>query len=84
MCCCWALEESFTIMISIPVLQCLNGVFLFVRNMGNFNLFLIHVLSFFHHVKQCSYLSFLAFPTFQDMTSHVANVIYAHHNTRTM
>ena len=41
--------------------------------MGNFNLFLTHVLTFLHHVEQCCYPSFLSLPTFQAMTSHVAN-----------
>ena len=47
----------------------------FVRNMGNFNLFLTHVLTFFRYNEQCCYPSFLSFPTFQAMTSHVANDI---------
>ena len=45
--------------------------------MGNFNLFQTHVLTFFHHVEQCCYPSFLIIPHIPAMTSHVANVIYA-------
>ena len=48
-----------------------------VRNMGNFNLFQTHVLTFFHHVKQCCYPSFLIAPHIPAMTSHIAYVIYA-------
>ena len=48
-----------------------------VRNMGNFNLFLTHVLTFFHHVEQCCYLSVLTSSHIPAMTSHVAYVIYA-------
>ena len=48
-----------------------------VRNMGNFNLFQTHVLTFFHHVEQCCYPSFLTLPHIPAMTSHVAYVIYA-------
>ena len=48
-----------------------------VRNMGNFNLFLTHVLTFFHHIEQCCYPSFLTPPHIPAMTSHVAYVIYA-------
>ena len=48
-----------------------------VRNMGNFNFSLIHVLTFFHHVEQCCYPSFLIIPHIPAMTSHVAYVIYA-------
>ena len=59
-----------------------------VRNMGNFNLFLLMFSCPFFTIEQCYYLSFLIFPTFQAMTSHVANVIHthihAHHDTRTM
>ena len=49
----------------------------YVRNMGNFNLFKTHVLTFFHHVEQCCYPSFLSAPHIPAMTSHVAYVIYA-------
>ena len=45
--------------------------------MGNFNLFLTHVLTFFHHVEQCCYPSFLITPHIPAMTSHVAYVINA-------
>ena len=48
-----------------------------VRNMGNFNLFKTHVLTFFHHVEQCCYPSFLIDPHIPAMTSHVAYVIHA-------
>ena len=48
-----------------------------VRNMGNFNLFQTHVLTFFHHVEQCCYPSFLFIPHIPAMTSHVAYVINA-------
>ena len=48
-----------------------------VRNMGNFNLFPTHVLTFFLHVEQCCYPSFLITPHIPAMTSHVAYVIYA-------
>ena len=48
-----------------------------VRNMGNFNFSLTHVLTFFHHVEQCCYPSFLINPHIPAMTSHVAYVIYA-------
>ena len=48
-----------------------------VRNMGNFNLFQTHVLTFFHQVEQCCYPSFLITPHILAMTSHVAYVIYA-------
>ena len=47
-----------------------------VRNMGNFNLFQTHVLTFFHHVEQCCYPSFLILPHIPAMTSHVAYVIH--------
>ena len=50
---------------------------LHVRNMGNFNLLKPHVLTFFHHVEQCCYPSFLNIPHIPAMTSHVAYVIYA-------
>ena len=33
-----------------------------VRNMGNFNLFFVHVLPFFHHEEQCCYPSLLVIP----------------------
>ena len=45
--------------------------------MGNFNLFLTHVLTFFLHDEQCCYPSFLIIPHIPAMTSHVAYVIYA-------
>ena len=48
-----------------------------VRNMGNFNLLKTHVLTFFHHVEQCCYPSFLIIPHIPAMTSHIAYVIYA-------
>ena len=48
-----------------------------VRNMGNFNLFQTHVLTFFHHVEQCCYPLFLLSPHIPAMTSHVAYVIHA-------
>src|ERR1700753_3086500 len=48
-----------------------------VRNMGNFNFSLTHVLTFFHHVEQCCYLSFPFNPHIPAMTSHVAYVIHA-------
>ena len=44
--------------------------------MGNFNLFQTHVLTFFHHVEQCCYLSFLIIPHTPAMTSHIAYVIH--------
>ena len=48
-----------------------------VRNMGNFNFSLTHVLTIFHHVEQCCYPAFLIIPHIPAMTSHVAYVIYA-------
>ena len=45
--------------------------------MGNFNFSQTHVLTFFHHVEQCCYPSFLIDPHLPAMTSHVAYVIYA-------
>ena len=45
--------------------------------MGNLNLFQTHVLTFFHHVEQCCYPSFLITSHIPAMTSHVAYVIYA-------
>ena len=48
-----------------------------VRNMGNFNFSSTHVLTFFHHVEQCCYPSFLNHPHIPAMTSHVAYVIHA-------
>ena len=36
-----------------------------VRNMGNFNFSLTHVLTIFHHVEQCCYPSFLTLPISQ-------------------
>ena len=36
-----------------------------VRNMGNFNFSLTHVLTVFHHVEQCCYPSFLIIPISQ-------------------
>ena len=48
-----------------------------VRNMGNFNLSLTHVLTIFHHVEQCCYPSVLTYSHIPAMTSHVAYVIYA-------
>ena len=47
-----------------------------VRNMGNFNFSLTHVLTFFHHGEQCCYPSVLTYSHIPAMTSHVANVIY--------
>ena len=48
-----------------------------VRNMGNFNFSLTHVLTIFHHVEQCCYPSFLTPSHIPAMTSHVAYVIHA-------
>ena len=48
-----------------------------VRNMGNFNFSLTHVLTTLHHVEQCCYLSVFICPHIPAMTSHVAYVIYA-------
>ena len=45
--------------------------------MGNLNLFQTHVLTFFHHVEQCCYPSFLIIPHIPAMTSHIAYVIHA-------
>ena len=36
-----------------------------VRNMGNFNFSLTHVLTIFHHVEQYHYPSFLLIPISQ-------------------
>ena len=48
-----------------------------VRNMGNFNFSLTHVLTLFYHVEQCCYPTFLHTSHIPAMTSHVAYVIYA-------
>ena len=60
----------------------------FVRNMGNFNFSLTHVLTIFHHVEQCCYPSFLTLPHIPAMTSHDClchtRYTYAHHDTRTL
>ena len=48
-----------------------------VRNMGNFKLSQTYVLTFFHHVEQCCYPSFLLISHIPAMTSHVVYVIYA-------
>ena len=47
-----------------------------VRNMGNFNLSLTHVLTFLHCVEQCYHPSFLIVSHIPAMTFHVANVIH--------
>ena len=78
----WSRRTPFRFVLQIKTLPKRHLGFLLtkhppVRNMGNFNLFQTHVLTFFHHVEQCCYPSFLILPHIPAMTSHVANVIYA-------
>ena len=64
-------------LLSSPSLLHPSQVYQIVRNMGNFNFSLTHVLTTLHHVEQCCYLSVVICSHIPAMTSHVAYVIYA-------